>query len=488
MVKSFGKNPLTRLDYPDPDVIRVGDTYYMCSTTMYFMPGCVILRSYDLINWEFCCHVYDKLEDTDRENLENGGAYGAGMWAPTLRYNDGVFHIVFIANDTGKTYHFTSHDIMGPWKKSYIKGFYHDSSILFDDDGRVYIMYGNRDIRVTELESDLSGPKAGGVDKVVISDPPGNGLGLEGCHLYKINGRYYAFFIHSLPKRWVRVEAAFMSDRIDEGWHGGDVIVDEFDNTSGVAQGGIVETPSGNYYGVIFADRGAAGRIPNLVPMHFDETGFPVFDKPSFDIECENNKPGYQYKKLIHSDDFAQGFGCAWEFNHNPILERIHFDSGLIIEPLSAPSLEYAKNTATQRALYPRCAAEVTVDGSGLEVGGYAGICALQYRYGALGIERCEDGFYAVLRLRDNGEEYVAEKYKCDNKLKLRVQFEFGPGADFAEFFVLTDKKWLQLGGKHHMTFDLRHFTGCRIGLFCYTYGKPVGSAKFTNFVYDDYE
>lgn len=483
-----GKNPLTRLDYPDPDVIRVGDTYYMCSTTMYFMPGCVILRSFDLINWEFCCHVYDTLENKDRENLDGGHAYACGMWAPCLRYHDGVFHVIFIANDTKKTYHFTSEKIEGPWKKSYIRGFYHDCSVLFDDDGRVYIMYGNREIRVTELEPDLSGPKPGGVDKTVLIDPLGNGLGLEGCHLYKIKGRYYAFFIHSLPGKWVRVEAAFMSERIDGDWKGGDVIVDEFDGTNGVAQGGIVDTPIGNYYGVIFADRGAVGRIPNLVPMHFREDGFPVFDKPTVEIVCETNRRNYQYQKLVHSDDFTQGLDGAWEFNHNPDLSKIRFDNGLVILSGRADNLEYSKNTITQRALFPRCAAEVTVDGSCLEVGGFAGICALQYRYGALGIERREDGYYAVLRMREDGDEFVAEEFKSEDKLILRISYEFGPGKDYAEFFVKVGDDFKQLGGRHRMTFDLRHFTGCRFGLFCYNKTAAKGSAKFTNFIYDDYE
>ena len=188
-----GKNPLTMADFPDPDVIRVGDTYYICSTTMYYMPGGALLRSYDLINWEFCSHIYDTLEDTPRENLDGENhAYANGMWAPCLRYHDGVFHVIFIANDTHKTYHFTAENPEGPWKKSYIEGFYHDCSVLFDDDGKVYIMYGNREIHVCELKPDLSGPVEG-TDRIVIRDEPGPFLGYEGTHLYKINGKYYAF-------------------------------------------------------------------------------------------------------------------------------------------------------------------------------------------------------------------------------------------------------------------------------------------------------
>ena len=64
-------NPVTRMDYPDPDVIRVGDIYYMVSTTMYFMPGCEILRSYDLIHWEHAAYVYDLLDSTPAQRLED---------------------------------------------------------------------------------------------------------------------------------------------------------------------------------------------------------------------------------------------------------------------------------------------------------------------------------------------------------------------------------------------------------------------------------
>ena len=134
---------LIPMDYPDPDVIRVDDTYYMVNTTMYFMPGCEILRSYDLANWEHVSYVYDTLDSTPAQRLCDGESiYGQGMWAASLRYNKGTYYIVFVANDTKKTYLYTSSSIEGPWKKSNIEGFYHDCSLLFDDDGRVFLADG----------------------------------------------------------------------------------------------------------------------------------------------------------------------------------------------------------------------------------------------------------------------------------------------------------------------------------------------------------
>ena len=143
-------NPIIWADYPDPDIIRVEDTYYMVSTTMHFMPGCVILRSYDLIHWEVATHVYNALDDTPGQKLEGEKQiYGKGMWAASLRYHKGKFYVCFVANDTHETYLFTASDINGSWERQIVEGFYHDCSLLFDDE-RVYIIYGNTEIHLTE--------------------------------------------------------------------------------------------------------------------------------------------------------------------------------------------------------------------------------------------------------------------------------------------------------------------------------------------------
>ena len=163
-------NPVIPLDYPDPDVIRVGKTYYLASTTMHFFPGCEILKSGDLVHWEHAAYVYDSLDGTPGQKLEDGkGIYGKGMWAPSLRYHEGIFYLMFVANDTGKTYLYRAADIAGPWEKSIIRGFYHDGSLLFDE-GKVYVAYGNRQIRLTELDAELTGPKEGGLDRVLVKE------------------------------------------------------------------------------------------------------------------------------------------------------------------------------------------------------------------------------------------------------------------------------------------------------------------------------
>lgn len=500
-----GRNPITCGDFPDPDVIRVGDTYYMCSTTMYFMPGGAMLRSYDLINWELCSHIYDTLEDTPRQNLDGtDNAYANGMWAPCLRYHNGIYHVFFIANDTRKTYHFTAESPEGPWKKDYVEGFYHDCSVLFDDDGRVYIIYGNRELHITELKADLSGPVPG-TDRVVIKDEPGPFLGYEGAHLYKINGKYYVFLIHSARDEWIRVEACFMADSIYGPWTGGDVIRYRLPDTTGVAQGGIVDTPDGRWYGVIFGDRGAVGRIPNLVPMTFDKTGFPVFETPSEEIESSSTRPGYSYSPLFKSDSFDSSsdesgrlsLDPVWEFNHNPKLKYVKVSDGRLIlttEKLS-PTVEYARNTLTQRTKYPNTCCTATVDGSMLNNGDIAGICMLQCKYGLIGIAKECDRLYIVMRAQTERHTGSPHSVMMDKEYArvplngssavLRAVGSFSLGSSREEFYYLDGGEFKPLGIAVEPEFDLRHFVGVRVGLFNYSRNQTGGSAAFSNFIYE---
>ena len=157
-------------DFPDVDVIRVGNVFYMISTTMHFFPSCAILQSYNLVDWEIINYVSAELDGTSGQRLQDGqGIYGKGMWAGSLRYHKGFFYVAFVCNDTQKTYLFKTSDIRGNWEKSEIQGFYHDLSLLFDDD-KVFMVSGNTNIRLIELNDDLSGQKEGGFDKFIISD------------------------------------------------------------------------------------------------------------------------------------------------------------------------------------------------------------------------------------------------------------------------------------------------------------------------------
>ena len=512
----YGHNPIIGMDYPDADVIRVEDTYYMVSTTMYFMPGGVILRSYDLIHWEIASYVYHTLDDTAAQNLlGEQNIYGKGMWAASIRYHKGTFYICFVANDTHKTYLYTSNQIEGPWKKQYIEGFYHDCSLLFDDDDRVYIIYGNRQIHLTELREDLSGPLEGGINRIIVTDGSDTSLGYEGTHFYKINGRYYAFFIHSLADRWYRSQACYSSDSLLGEFVGQDVLVDDMGHrNAGIAQGGIVDTPDGKWYAILFQDRGAVGRIPVLVPMEW-RNQMPVLGiegKAPISIESVSTRPDYKYEPLYVSDDFnyepnEEGMvtlHLAWQWNHNPqmdlwsVVERkgaLRLKSGKLCRNL----LE-AYNTLTQRTAEIVSCAEVTLDGSGMKKGDYAGICVLLGCYAAIGLTYDEEGYSIVkfgksvkdgaLHQMDRNTNLsspeIHERIYVDSKeVKFKVCVDFHDGVDEATFYYEKEQKWIPIGCPHKLYFRLDLFTGCRFGLYYYSTLEMGGHVDFMKFRYN---
>ena len=490
-------NPLLRLDYPDPDVIRVGNTYYMVSTTMYFFPGCEILRSYDLINWEHETFVYDTLDSTDAQMLKDGkNIYSQGMWAGSLRYHNGTFYVVFICNDTHKTYLYTSDKISGPWTKSNIEGFYHDSSLLFDDDGRIYIVYGNREIYLTELKEDLSGPKEGGINKLIIKDSDETPLGYEGAHFYKINGKYYIFFIHSLKDRWMRAEACFISENPDGPYKGGDIFVDDLDYMGmGVAQGGIVNDPYGNWYAVLFQDRGAVGRIPYLLPLDWDGDD-PKIQRSKEELISPKTidlNPGYTYEALSGDDDFKRtgpsfGLRSIWQFNHEPdtdlfLINTVEGYYRITSDTLESTPLQ-AKNTITQRLFFPRSHCEVTLDASGLKEGDVAGLMVLQSIYGLVGVKKKADGLYMFMEERvTKNNSMTSYEYEVMEHDITKIDSEIVTLSFDADFLNMKDEVTFNIGPAHKMYFKLDHFTGNRAALFMYSTKQTGGSAVFKNFI-----
>ena len=516
----FHDNPLLKMDYPDVDVIRVGEIYYMVSTTMYFMPGCEILRSYDLVHWEHAAYVYERLDSTSGQRLEGEeNIYGQGMWAASLRYHNGKFYVVFAANDTQKTYLYQSESIEGPWAKSEIEGFYHDNSLLFDD-GRVYIVYGNHQVHLTELKDDLSGPKEGGIDRVIIDNSQEEVyLGYEGSHIYKINGKYYVFLINIPKSTGRRTESCFVADSLEGEFSGCKVMDDDRGYCgSGVAQGGIVDTPDGKWFAILFQDSGAVGRIPVLVPVHWKEdSDFPVFGDDGVipvEFEVPDGKQGHMVEPLYGSDDFKDpaagkdrrftenfGFKSFWQFSHEPDLALVSHDgvngSVKITADKISRNLLQAKNTLTQRTAYPACAAEITVDGSGLKEGDYAGLCVLQGTYAFIALARRDGRLYLVMKNRrpveglwgerhdqEPGDEQAAMELSV-SKMTLRAEVDFTMMKDTVQMYYVEDGQKKPFGPESKLLFKLDHFTGARFGFFVYATKETGGSAEFTDFVYE---
>ena len=471
------------MDIPDPDLIFHDGYYYLITTAMHFFPGAEILRSKDLRAWEHYSYVYETLEGTAGQKLEGDKhIYGKGMWAPSLRFHDGTFYVVFSSNDLKKTFLYKATSLKGPWKRNEIEDFYHDSSLLFDGD-RVFIVYGNTEIHLTELNKEITGPKQGGLDRIIVSDNGNPMLGYEGSHIYKVDGKYYLFLIHSLRDKWRRVEAMFSADSLDGEFTGGDL----FDNDlgirdSGIAQGGIVSGSLGNHL-IMFQDSGAIGRCPVVVPFEW-KSGKPSFDKEMTIEECT-------FTGLFGSDDFKDGYKDFWQFNHEPDFNLVKFEKGFhVTTDKVVRNIFHAKNTLTQKIMGPAREAEVTIDAKGLKNGDFAGLSAFQGDYAFAGITKENDKYYAVMLsneskggIWDLSEEeglLEAKELLTEDELTVKVRCDFI--TDMATCFMKTGTGYKQLGAPHKLTFRLDHLTGCRFALSCFSTKEAGGTIVFKDF------
>jgi len=496
-------NPLTYTDIPDNDVIRVGDDFYMISTTMFFCPGAPIMHSRDLVHWRIVSYIYDVLADDDIYNLRNGrNAYGKGQWATSLRYVDGVYYALFIANDQHKTYVYRTTDITkSNWERNEIEGaFFHDPSLLFDNDGRVYAIYGNGELHITELTPDLRSVKKGGVDQILIKTPrEGFGLRAEGAHMYHIGDYYYCIVI-DWPSGQPRTERCYRSKTLLGEYESKVILQGAFDGRNdGVAQGAIFDTPKGDWYSVMFQDHGGVGRVPTVQPCTWVD-GWPMLGDNGKPVkEFDINLAPYGEDFVWESDEFKyksnNDLSLVWQWNHKPIDEAWSLTARKgwlrLTTAQLAKNVFDARNTLCQRTVGPRCIDEVCIDVSGMKPGDNAGLCAFQSNFCSVGVTVAEDGKrYVVANSGSmrNSKEVFRTPLK-GKKVYLRCKYIFTAQADDTcgndkvyMSYSLNGKKWIDIDNELQMRFTLDFFIGYKAALYNYATTQLGGHADFDYF------
>ena len=499
-------NPVLWSDCPDPDLIRVGDDYYLVTTTMHLMPGAPIMHSKDLVNWETVSYVFDRLEETPYYNMEGGTVYGRGQWATSLRYNDGRYFAYFTPNDQppkGWVYS-TTDPKTEKWELYSVLPHFHDASIFFDDNGKAYMVYGTGMIR--ELKPDLTGVQEGGLDMQLFErDSEENNL-LEGSRMIKKNGKYYLLMI-SWPRGGIRREVCFRADRIEGPYEKKVILETPFGGLgAGVAQGTIFDTPEGDWYGIIFQDRDGLGRAPMLMPCTWVD-GWPMLGDGNGKVPERMQKPvqGHPVKGITKSDDFKDGkLGLHWQWNHNPIddawslSERpgyLRLKTNKVVE-----SIYTARNTITQRMEGPQSTATVCIDLKGMKEGDVAGFSAFNSDAAILGVSM-KDGAKTLtlteesVRLHPRNKEVldvnkkvVAEVPLKKDRIWLRIDADFRPGQtrDIAKlWYSLDGKQWNRIGEDYRMRFDWqRFFMGTKFAIFNYATLETGGHVDVDYFDY----
>ena len=499
------RNPMLWSDVPDPDVVRVGDTYYMVSTTMHLMPGAPVMRSKDLKNWETVSYVFDRLTDSPKYDLEQGTVYGRGQWATSLKYHNGRFYALMAPNeqgDMGRTYIFTSEKAEGPWTLLSRMRHFHDCSLFFDDDGRVYVVYGTGEMM--ELKADLSDVVEGSHRQIFQREADETGL-LEGSRMLKRGGRYYLLMI-SQPYRpgTTRREVCYRADDIRGPYEKKVVLVSDFGGFPHVGQGTIVDSEGGDWYAIIFQDRGAVGRVLTLSPVRWID-GWPMIGDENGRVP-ETVRPlvsGQPETAITRSDDFASPqMGLHWQWNHNPVAVAWSLTERpgwlRLRTSRTVANLYLAPNTLTQRMEGPRCSGAIMLDLAHMKSGDCAGLAAFNGHSGVLTVRKTgrrltldmteqtvhlSEGSKAVDSVTVASVESVELK---QSTLWLRIDARFEPNTDIATFhYSLDGKEWHRIGGDYKMRFDYRRFfMGTKFGIFCYATKSKGGYVDIDEFQY----
>ena len=525
-------NPLFYDEFSDPDILRVGDDYYLAGTTMHAVPGLVILHSKDLVNWENVSYCFDRFDfPEDRFSLKNHDEiYGQGIWAPCIRYANGQFYVFSNVNGKGLQC-YTSKDIHGPWKHHNMKGNIYDLGVLFDDDGKIYAIHGYGTVKCTELKPDMSGPVEG-TERVII--PDGRGIG-EGHHMYKINGMYYLISTDYSPNGrtlcsrskniWGPYETRVISADETYGYHAASLTqvpgrpkyrIGEDGTKFGLGpldkdatactnahQGGIVQFNDGSWWALLMMDFHSIGRTVCLMPMTWKD-GWPM-------VGLNNNLgraprtwfiPGTQmgnYKAgekplsephgpYVRSDNFdGKQLGRIWQWNHNPEEKMWGLKNGkLRINSMPAEQLMWARNTLTQRVIGPKSITTVEMSVKGLKDGDVAGLGNINVPCSWLGLVK--EGKELTLRCFEQlTNDTIDTKVELPKgKIWLRSIGDYDN--DQAQYAYSTDGTTFHtLGRMMPLSYQLITFQGSRHALFAFNInGKNGGYAEFDNFTVDE--
>ena len=511
-------NPLFYDEFSDPDIIRVGDDYYLAGTTMHTVPGLVILHSKDLVNWENVSYCFDRFDFQDDQFwLKNHKEiYGQGIWAPCIRYANGQFYIYSNINGKGLQC-YTSKDIHGPWTHHNMQGNIYDLSVLFDDDGKIYAIHGYGEVKCTELKPDMSGPIES-TERVII--PNGSAVG-EGHHMYKINGMYYLISTDYRPNGrtlcsraksiWGPYENCVITADETFGYHAapltqvqGRIVPDgtkfgipEVDKDAtactNIHQGGIVQTQKGDWWALLMMDFHSIGRTVTLAPITWKD-GWPMLGlegnlgraprtwiKPDIDTQVTPHAP-YQRNENF---DGAQ-LGRVWQWNHNPEENMWSLNKGrLRLKTMPAEQLMWARNSLTQRVIGPESNVTVELYPKNMKDGDVAGLGNINVPCSWIGIV-C-DGKSQILRCFEQAiNDTIDVQLEKTEKIWLRLVGHYDDNSAHYEY-SLDGKEFKQMGREMPLSYQLISFQGSRAALFAFNVkGNNGGYAEFDNFIVEE--
>lgn len=477
------KNPIIYADYSDPDVIRVGEDFYMTSSSFNCMPGLPILHSKDLVNWQIIAHALQCFPSDEFSKPQ----LGKGVWAPAIRYHNGEIYIYFPEPDLG-IYLVKAKNPEGPWSDpllvKFVKGWI-DPCPFWDDNGNAYLVHAFAGSRIG-LKSVLAinrmsedGTRL--LDEgVIVFDGHEKHPTIEGPKLYKKNGYYYIFApAGGVPKGWQTV----LRSKNIYGPYEDKIVMDQGSSSvNGPHQGALVELESGESWFIHFQDNDVYGRIVHLQPVKW------VNDWPVIGVDKNNTgkgEPVLNYKKPIKSDkqstpqtsdefsSTAMGLQWQWNANYQSCWAFNDAKNGVlrlysITIPADQKNYSDIPNLLLQKFPAPNFSATTKMTFNPKNKGEEAGVIVNGIDYARLSIRYSESKLILrQLTCKDapkGNPEICNDSILIENQtIYLKVKVTYPGNCQF--YYSTSGKDYIKIGSQFKVKEGL--WIGAKVGLFC---------------------
>ena len=470
------RNPVLNADFSDPDVIRVGNKFYMVASDFHFM-GMQVLESDDMVNWRYISQIYRRFNEPGWDaNLH----YAGGSWAPSIRYHSGLFYVYFCTPDEG-LYMSTASNPAGPWAPLHLVkrvAKWEDPCPFWDEDGQAYLgrsQHGAGPIIVHRMSAD--GKTLLDEGKTVYEGPIA-----EGTKFMKRNGWYYLI----IPEGGVGTgwQTVLRARNIYGPYERRIVLEQGSTGVNGPHQGALVDAPDGSWWFYHFQETPVLGRVVHLQPARWEA------DWPVIGVDYDKNgigEPVAAWKKPVSSvgtagfqtcDDFNDALGLHWQWNHNPV--DTHWSltdrkGWLTLKAMPADSLKMVRNMLTQKVVgyQSESTTKVSIKGDS-----YAGLFCSGKLFCGVGL--CKDGVFIEFggqrKLIAKGS-YQEVWFKVTNDCEQNRHL----------FYYSIDGEHYQPAGS---AFAMRggYWKGIRVGLFNYIpTGKTSAKSQSSSYAQFDY-
>lgn len=502
------RNPVLHADYSDPDVCVVGEDYFLTASSFNCTPGLPILHSKDLVNWKIVNYALKKVEPVE---YYNEARHGKGVWAPSIRFHEGMYYIYWGDPDFG-IFMVKTRDPYGEWDKPVLvkagKGMI-DPCPLWDDDGRVYLAHAWAGSRakfnsvLTVCELNKEGTKVISDPVLVFDGNDGVNHTIEGAKFYKRNGFYYLFApAGGVVSGW---QLVMRSKNVYGPYEPRIVMAQGKTDINGPHQGGWVDTPAGESWFLHFQDKGAYGRVLHLNPMKWvndwpvigvdrdgDGCGDPVsrYRKPKTDKT-------YPIETPVESDEFdTRKLGLQWEWHAN-YQDVFGFTTNMGYARIYGHELSShfknfweVPNLLMQKFPAEEFTATAKLKVSAKDDGQLSGLIVMGWDYSWIGVEKQGEKFLLKQAICKDAEQGNLEQVSTLAVLEPSKKFEAGLFPNFEREIYIRVRVGKEAYCRFRYSLDGKKFTeagtlfkarqgkwiGAKVGMFCVTpHGKERG-------------